>query len=96
MNVGVNTVDKIVRAVLEKLGCIKVDRLPKKTFSETMLIEAKALAQIQAAEAILCSNNNTIHTDGTKRKGNEFGGVQIGTQSGKYSIGLNELVRGDT
>lgn len=53
MNVGVNTVDKIVRAVLEKLGCIKVDRLPKKTFSETMLIEAKALAQIQAAEAIL-------------------------------------------
>ena len=25
MNVGVNTVDKIVRAVLEKLGSIKVD-----------------------------------------------------------------------
>ena len=96
MNVGVNNVDKIVRAVIEKLGGIKVDRLPKKTFSETMLIEAKALAQIQAAEAILCSSNNTIHTDGTKRKGNEFGGVQIGTQSGQYSIGLNELVRGDT
>ena len=45
---------------------------------------------------MICSNNNTIHTDGTKRKGNEFGGVQIGTQSGKYSIGLNELVRGYT
>jgi hypothetical protein len=41
MNVGVKNVEKIVQTVLEKMASIKVDRLPKKTFSETMLIEAK-------------------------------------------------------
>ena len=45
MNVGVKNVEKIVQTVLEKMASIKVDRLPKKTFSETMLIEAKILAQ---------------------------------------------------
>jgi hypothetical protein len=64
MNVGVKNV---VQTVLEKMASIKVDRLPKKTFSETMLIEAKILAQLQATEAMLDSSNNTLHTDGTKK-----------------------------
>lgn len=96
MNVGVKNVEKIVQTVLEKMASIKVDRLPKKTFSETMLIEAKILAQLQATEAMLDSSNNTLHTDGTKRGGREFGGLQIGTNSGQYSLGLTEMVRGDT
>ena len=45
-----------------------------------MLVEAKALAQLQAAEAMLSSPNNTLHTDGTMRKGRAFGGVQICTE----------------
>jgi hypothetical protein len=73
MNVGVKNVEKIVQTVLEKMASIKVDRLPKKTFSETMLIEAKILAQLQATEAMLDGSNNTLHTDGTKRGGREFG-----------------------
>ena len=96
MNVGVKNVEKIVQTVLEKMASIKVDRLPKKTFSETMLIEAKLLAQLQATEAMLDSSNNTLHTDGTKRGGREFGGLQIGTNAGQYSLGLTEMVRGDT
>ncbi|CAG2216054.1 unnamed protein product [Mytilus edulis] len=67
LNVGVNNVEKVVRTVLEKLGGLKVERLPKRTFSEIMLVEAKALAQMQAAEAMLTSECNTLHTDGTKR-----------------------------
>ncbi|VDI15710.1 Hypothetical predicted protein [Mytilus galloprovincialis] len=35
----------------------------------------------KATEAMLSSNNNTLHTDGTKRDGREFGGLQIGTDS---------------
>jgi hypothetical protein len=74
---------------------VKVGRLPRKTFSEIMLIEAKALAQIQSVDAILMSNDLcTIHTDGTKRKGREYGGLQIGTSSGQYSVGISELVQG--
>ncbi|VDI03297.1 Hypothetical predicted protein [Mytilus galloprovincialis] len=76
LNVGVNNVEKMVRTVFEKLGGLKVERLPKRTFSEIMLVEAKALAQMQAAEAMLTSECNTLHTDGTKRGGHEFGGVQ--------------------
>lgn len=95
LNVGVNNVEKVVRSVLEKLGGLKVERLPKRTFSEIMLVEAKALAQMQAAEAMLKSNCNTIHTDGTKRGGHEYGGLQIGTDSGQFSLGINEIVRGD-
>ncbi|CAC5387840.1 unnamed protein product [Mytilus coruscus] len=73
-NVGVKNVEYIVCTVLNKLAGVKVGRLPKKTFSEVMLIEAKALAQIQSVDAILTSNDLcTIHTDGTKRKGREYG-----------------------
>ena len=94
-NVGVKNVEHIVRTVLNKLGGVKVGRLPRKTFSEIMLIEAKALAQIQSVDAILMSNDLcTIHTDGTKRKGREYGGLQIGTSSGQYSVGISELVQG--
>ena len=62
-----------------------------------MLLEAKALAQIQCAEAIISSGSNcTLHTDGTKRSGKEFGGVQIGTAEGQLSLGLEQIVSGDT
>lgn len=94
MIVGVNNVEKVVRTILTKLGGLKVDRLL--TFSEIMLVEAKAIAQMQAAEAMLTSDFNTLHTDGTKRSGHGFGGVQIGTSADQYSLGINEIVRGDT
>ena len=69
-NVGVKNVEKVVKIVLNKLANVEVDRLPKKTFSEIMLVEAKALAQMQCAEAIMQSDNVcTLHTDGTKCDG---------------------------
>ncbi|CAC5409987.1 unnamed protein product [Mytilus coruscus] len=36
----------------------------------------------------------TLHTDGTKRKGREYGGLQVGTSSGQYSLGILELSQG--
>jgi hypothetical protein len=94
-NVGVKNVEKVVKIVLNKLANVEVDRLPKK--SEIMLVEAKALAQMQCAEAIMQSDNVcTLHTDGTKRDGREFGGVQIDTESGQYSLGIMEILQGNT
>ena len=96
MNVGVNNVEQIVRTVLNKLCGVKIGRLPKKTFAEMMLIEAKALAQIQSIESIVNSGNTcTLHTDGTKRKGREYGGLQLGTSSGQFSHGIAEIVQGN-
>jgi hypothetical protein len=53
---------------------------------------------MQAAEAMLKSDFNTLHMDGTKRSGNEFDvfGVQIGTSTDQYSLGINEIVREDS
>jgi hypothetical protein len=67
----------------------------KNTFAEMMLIEAKLISQMQAADAMLACDCNTLHMDGTKRSGLEYGGVQVGTDLGKYSLGISELVRGD-
>lgn len=96
LNVGVKNVESVIRIVLTKLAQLDVGRLPKKTFGEVMLVEAKALAQIQASEAMLNNENLTLHTDGTKRVGKEYGGLQVGTSSGQYSLGISEMVRGDT
>lgn len=77
-NVGVRNVEKVIKIVLNKLANVEVDRLPKKSFSEIMLVEAKALAQMQCAEAIMQSDNVcTLHTDGTKRDGREFGECKL-------------------
>ncbi|CAC5406236.1 unnamed protein product [Mytilus coruscus] len=93
-NVGVKNVEHIVKTVLNKLGGVKIDRLPEKTFAEIMLVEAKALAQIQSVDAMINSDACTLHTDGTKRKGREYGGLQVGTSSGQYSLGILELSQG--
>ncbi|CAC5420538.1 unnamed protein product [Mytilus coruscus] len=50
MNICVKNIENVIKTVLEKLGGLKVERLPNKTFAEYMMVEAKALAQIQAAE----------------------------------------------
>lgn len=80
MNVGVKNVEKEIKIVLEKMANLQVNRLPKKTFAVVMLVEAKALGQLQAAEAMLSSPNNTLYTNGTKRKDRACGGVQICTE----------------
>lgn len=59
-----------------------------------MLTEAKALAQIQAVESVISSDDCTLHTDGTKRSGKEYGGLQIGTSCGQYSLDISEIVSG--
>lgn len=82
-NVGVKNVEHIVKTVLNKLGGVKlIAFLKKKTFAEIMLVEAKALAQIQSVDAMINSDACTLHTDGTKRKGREYGGYKLGHHQG--------------
>ena len=61
-----------------------------------MLIRAKLLAQLQVTEAMLDSAYNTLHTEGTKRDGREFGGLYVGTHSGQYSLELTEMAMIDS
>lgn len=47
MNVGMKNVENIVRTIIEKMALLKLtDFHEKKTFSETMFVEAKLLAQL--------------------------------------------------
>ncbi len=50
MNVGAKNVESVIRTVLSKLTAMddKEVRLPKETFAKTMLLEARALAQMHS------------------------------------------------
>ena len=95
--VSIDKCEKVVRTVVEKLCPKKIGRLPKKTCTSLLQTEALIVSQGQVAAAMLdSSNNNTLHTDGTKRRFREYAGYQISTSDGNsFSMGLQELTTGD-
>ena len=63
--------------VLEELVGIEVDKLPKATIANYMLLEARMVAQIQVADELTRADfslnaKNTLHSDGTSRKGHSY------------------------
>ena len=63
--------------VLEELVGIEVDKLPKATIANYMLLEARMVAQIQVADELTRADfslnaENTLHSDGTSRKGHSY------------------------
>ncbi|XP_038050668.1 uncharacterized protein LOC119723859 [Patiria miniata] len=96
MNVGANNVEKIVRIVLKKLSAKDVKRLPKRSFASTMLLEARALAQMQCASAITGSGSSaTLCTDGTTKWGYHYGTYDVSLASGQMlTLGLRPMVSG--
>ena len=54
MGLGVNNVEPIINTVLENLTNLKVDCLPKTTFSRLIMdTESRRLSQLQLAETLL-------------------------------------------
>ena len=99
MGVGVNNVEKVVRAVLSNIAGINVDQLPKATFSRIMFTEARGLSQIQVAETLLQNYENDsriLHTDGTSKFGQHYGTYDIVGESGPLVAGLRLMETGDT
>ena len=88
---------KKLSGLLLKSYAKKIGRLPKKTCTSLLQTEALIVSQGQVAAAMLdSSNNNTLHTDGTKRRFREYAGYQISTSDGNsFSMGLQELTTGD-
>ena len=81
--------------MLEKLAGKDVERLPKKSLSSMMMVEARLLAQMQAADEMLNSENNMLHLDGTKLKFEEKGSYQIATSSESCSLAIEDMEGGD-
>ena len=59
LNVGINKVEPVIRAVL-RLVNVSCPQLPQYTAISDMLLEARALSQIQLAETLLVKENNTL------------------------------------
>ena len=99
MGVSTRNIEGVIRSVLKTVG-INVGRLPKETFAKYMLFEARALAQLQVADELSenwDTENRTLHTDGTSKKGRSFITYDIVKDDGKCLIaGLREVGGGDS
>ena len=97
LNVGRRNIEKVIRTVLTKLAGVDIDRLPSEALTSRLFCEAKILADIQAANALLADGpNNTIHYDETTKFGDRSGSVQATTSSGTYVLGLFEMECGES
>ena len=94
-NVSVENCEEIIKNVLEKLGGKKIGRLPKKSSAAEMMVEAQIVSKMQVHDTMLASTNNVLHTDGTKYKFSEIGSYQVATDSGAYTLGIEEVIFGE-
>ena len=91
-NVSIRNVDACIRAVLDLVGR-DISQLPKKS---TMMVESRSLAHLQLADKIPKQSSNTLHSDGTTKFGEKFGGFQVTAQDleSSYTLCLAEMKAG--
>lgn len=98
MNVGARNVEHVIRTVLSKLTTMneKEVRLPRETFAKTMLLETRALAQMQCVSEVTGSDGPvTLCTDATTKWGYHYGNYDMSLSSGKMlTLGLRPMVCG--
>ncbi|XP_065669266.1 uncharacterized protein LOC136088717 [Hydra vulgaris] len=104
MNVSMNSVNEVIKVVLNKLAKKNISRLPSAAVKCRLMQEVSILGQIQVAEAMLENNlinknsniGNCLHGDGTQKYQKHYQNFQITTTSGKtLSFGLSEVVGKD-
>nr|XP_006814531.1 PREDICTED: spindle pole body component 110-like [Saccoglossus kowalevskii] len=95
-NVSVQNCTAVVKSVLKNILNVDVDRLPSKSLTSLMQVEALVLAQAQAATAILEQQDpNTLHSDGTRKKFIDYAGLQVSLPDrSSLSLGFQELLSG--
>ena len=86
-NVGIKQVEPVIQAVLRLVG-MECDSIPKHTAISEMLLESRALSQIQLAQTLANTEGNTLHSDGTTKFGQKYCGYQISTAERSLTLGL--------
>ena len=94
LNVGARNIEPIIRSVMRDIGGLSVERLPQYTTLINMLSEMKVLACAQLAEELSCSEQTTLHSDGTTKFNQHYGSFQISTEKSSYTLGLMEMSSG--
>ncbi|XP_066920601.1 putative leucine-rich repeat-containing protein DDB_G0290503 [Clytia hemisphaerica] len=108
MGVGTSKVKEVIRTVLKNIAKRDAPVLPGVTFAKGMLLEARNLAQqhlvhVLSGEKISESDSatnfsdlNTLHSDGTSKKGRSYLSYDITTKTGEtLNAGLRETSSGD-
>ncbi|XP_070576213.1 putative protein tag-278 [Ptychodera flava] len=95
-NVSIESCSAIVKSVIKNLLNVEIDRLPSKSLISMMQVEALVVAQAQAASEILEQPpNNTLHSDGTRKKFIDYAGLQVTLPDKRsLSLGFQELLSG--
>ena len=87
---------------MKKLVGVEARRLPKASFAKYMLIEARGLAHLHIADElskgetdISTESNNTLHSDGTAKKGKTYLTYDVNVNGKNLVLGLRESSSGD-
>ena len=74
---------------------MEVEALPKPTTLVDMMAEMKGLACQHLAEQLTSTEKLTLHSDGTSKFGQHYGGFQVSMPDhSAYSLGLSEMLTG--
>ena len=92
-NVAILQIVPVIQSVL-KLAGVTCNRLPKHTAINDMLIEARALSQMQLAEVLTQEDHHTLHSDGTTKFGHKYLAYQVSTEHETYTLGMREVASG--
>ena len=92
-NVGIRNVETCINAVCDLVGC-KPSRLPSKSTLANMMVEAQAVSQLQIADSVPSYSTNMLHSDGTTKFGEKYGGLQITTPESCYTLCLSTMKAG--
>ena len=92
-NVGISNIEPCIKAVCDLVGC-KPDRLPSKSTLANMMVEAQAISHLQIADCVPSFSTNMLHSDGTTKFGEKYGGLQITTPDSCYTLCLTSMKAG--
>ena len=93
MLASIRNVEQCIRAVLDLVGK-DIDKLPKKSTLANMALEARSLAHLQIAEELPLCSTNTLHSDGTTKFGQKYGGLQVTSQNSSYTLCISDMKAG--
>lgn len=80
-------------AVFDLVGC-KADRLPSKSTLANIMVEARSISHLQIADTVPNYSTNMLHSDGTTKFGEKYGGLQITTPVSCYTLSLTTMKAG--
>lgn len=92
-NVGIHNVESCINAVCDFVGC-KTGPLPSKSTVANIMVEAQAISHVQIADSVPVHSTNTLHSDGTTKFGEKYGGLQITTPDSCYTLCLTTMKAG--